>query len=112
MIKKDWDETDWNGPDNGEKLVPFEDDEIARKLIRVSRSDKSRKLSVSASVRQRILHAVVLIHNQARYYEGMSILCAMAGMRPRILENGYDSPEEQIRTRKHFNDWIKSLTKG
>lgn len=101
------DECQWNGPESTEILVHF-DDVIAREMIRASRSDKSRRLSVSAGVRDRISRAINLIHHQARYFEGMSILCGLAGLHPRILENGFDSPEEQIRTRQQFNAWAKS----
>lgn len=89
------------------RLLPFNGKE-AEKVVKASRAQKSRLL-VSDAVRQRIARAVVLIHHEARYFEGMAILAGMAGWRPRILENEYDNAEEQLRTRNEFNKWVKQM---
>lgn len=90
------------------KLLPFDDNE-AQKVIRASRSDKSRRLLISKAVQERITRAIVLIHNDARYFEGMAILAGMAGFKPRVLENEFDDFEEQLLTRKKFNEWVKKM---
>ena len=92
------------------RLLPFDDIE-AKKMIRASRTEEPR-LMVSAAVRARVATAIVLIHHQARYFEGMAILSGLAGWKPRILENEYDSPEEQMNTRQQFNAWVKKMGQG
>lgn len=87
------------------------EEEELKTLVKNSSRVKNR-ITVPWAVSQRICRAIVLIHNQARYFEGMAILCSLAGWRPRILENEFDPPEERARTRASFNAWIKSLTKG
>jgi hypothetical protein len=42
----------------------------------------------------------------------MAILSGLAGWKPRILENEYDSPEEQMNTRQQFNAWVKKMGQG
>jgi len=91
-----------------EKEFEFEEEEV-KKVVRKSRV--KGRINVSWAVRQRIVRAIVLIHHQARYFEGMAILCALAGWKPRILENEFDPPEERVRVKEQFNRWVKSLVK-
>jgi len=88
----------------------LEEEEIAT-LVKNSSRVKDR-ITVPWAVSQRICRAIVLIHHQSRYFEGMAILSSLCGWKPRILENEYDSAEERLRTRKSFNKWVASLTKG
>lgn len=76
----------------------------------VKNATKKSRIDVPYPVRTRISRAIVLIHNCARYYEGMAILCALCGWKPRILENEFDPPEERQRTKNQMNAWIKSIT--
>lgn len=89
----------------------FEIEEQELKTFVKNSSSVKNRITVPWAVHQRICRAIVLIHNQCRYFEGMAILCALCGWRPRILENEFDSPKERARTKKSFNDWIKSLTR-
>jgi len=79
------------------------------KVVKASTRVKG-KISVPWSVHQRIVRAIVLIHHQARYFEGMSILCSLAGFKPRCLENEFDSLLERKKVRDQFNQWVKSFT--
>ena len=79
----------------------------ANKVVRASRV--KGRINVSWAIRQRISRAIVLIHHQARYFEGMAILSALCGWKPRILENEFDPPDVQAQTRKQFNDWVRKL---
>ena len=93
--------------DETEEEFRFEEEEL-KTFVKNSTKVKSR-ITVPWAVSQRICRAIVLIHHQSRYFEGMAILCALAGWKPRILENEFDPPEEMARTRKQFNQWVKSL---
>jgi hypothetical protein len=88
------------------RLVPFGED--LRTLVKNSKRVKNR-ISIPWAAQQRICRAIVLIHNQARYFEGMAILCGLAGWKPRCLENEFDPPEEQLKTRAQFNKWVREL---
>jgi hypothetical protein len=92
-----------------EKEFELEEEEV-KTLVKNSSKVKNR-INVSWAVRQRIVRAIVLIHHQARYFEGMAILCALAGWKPRILENEFDPPEERIRVKEQFNKWVRSFVK-
>lgn len=93
-----------------EEEFRLEEEEL-KTLVKNSARVKNR-IAVPWAVSQRICRAIVLIHHQARYFEGMAILCSLAGWKPRALENEFDPPEERARTRASFNAWIKSLTRG
>jgi hypothetical protein len=89
------------------KLVPFQEDGL-KDFIKNSAKVKS-KVDVPYAVRTKICRAIVLIHNESRYFEGMAILCALAGWKPRVLENEFDPAEEQLKTRRQFNKWVREL---
>jgi hypothetical protein len=76
----------------------------------VKNATKKSRINVPYHVRTRICRAIVLIHNCARYYEGMAILCALCGWKPRALENEFDPPEERKRTKDNMNAWVRSIT--
>jgi hypothetical protein len=95
--------------DEVENEFELEEEEI-KTLVKNSSKVKNR-IKVPWAVRQRIVRAIVLIHHQARYFEGMAILCSLAGWKPRILENEFNSLKERKRVRESFNQWVKSLTK-
>ena len=78
-------------------------------------SEPAKPVSSSAltlpgwEIQQRISMAIVLIHNCARYFEGMQILCELAGYERNALINQYDSVQERKATREKFNNWVHSL---
>jgi len=92
-----------------ERLFDVETKEL-KTLVKNSAKVKGR-IGVPWSVQQRICRAVVLIHHCGRYFEGMAILCSLAGWKPRCLENEFDTIEERQRTRASFNHWVNSLVK-
>jgi hypothetical protein len=92
-----------------ESSFAIEEKEVKSLVKEASRKDR---VTVPYAVRSRISRAIVLIHNMARYYEGMAILCSLAGWKPRCLENEFDPPEERMRVRKQMNAWIRSITSG
>lgn len=88
------------------KLVPF--GKGLKDFIENSKKVKG-KVIVPHAVQTKICRAIVLIHHQARYFEGMAILCALAGWKPRCLENEFDPPLTQLKTREQFNKWVREL---
>jgi len=57
--------------------------------------------------RAKIANAIILIHNDEKYFKGMNILCKLIGW-PN-LRNQFDSSSERKQTTIKFNNWIKKL---
>jgi hypothetical protein len=95
-----------------ETELEFELEEKELNTLVKNSSKVKNRINVPWAVQQRICRAIVLIHHQARYFEGMAILCALCGWKPRILENEFDSPQERKRVRESFNQWVRQLVKG
>lgn len=102
---------DYNNEFIDEVEKEFESEEIELKTLVKNSSRVKNRIKVPWAVQQRICRAIVLIHHKARYFEGMAILCALAGWKPRILENEFDSPQERKRVRESFNQWVRRLVK-
>lgn len=71
-------------------------------MARVIKLKKSVILSENELDRQRVCQAIVTIHAEKRYYEGMDMLCKVVGWPP--LLHGFHTPEE-------MNVWLDSVIK-
>ena len=76
----------------------------------MKRQKKTEPVEIPWEARCNITKAIVLIHNCARYFEVMQILCELVGWEKNALTNQYDSIAERRKTRESFNSWVKHLT--
>lgn len=73
---------------------------------------QSKLSEVPWEIRCKVRRAIMLIHNCARYFEGMQLLCEIAGYEKGCLTNKYDPIDERRRTRAQFNRWVKALSEA
>lgn len=57
--------------------------------------------------RAQVRRAILAIHHHANYFQGMEILCEIAGWAGLVCVNEYDSEKDKELTRQSFDNWVK-----